>query len=84
LEQQLQRVAGILGLFPKSLILLDFRVDHHSCILLCRGGGFSSGSLISLSFMGGGNQITDNILEIVGSSSLMHFALWRWDFLLDL
>jgi hypothetical protein len=33
--------------------------------------------------MGGGNKITDNILEIVGSSLLMHFAVWRWDFLLD-
>jgi len=48
------------------------------------GGGFSSGSLVSLSFMAGGNQITDNILEIVGSSSLMHFAVWSWDFLWDL
>jgi hypothetical protein len=47
-------------------------------------GGSSSGSLVSLSFMAGGNQITDNILEIVGSSSLMHFAVWSWDFLLDL
>ncbi len=73
-----------MGLYPKSLILLDFRVDHHSCILLCMSGGFSSGSLVSLSFMAGGNQITDNILEIVGSSSLMHFAVWSWDFLLDL
>ncbi len=73
-----------MGLFPKPLILLDLRVDHRSCILLCRGGGFSSGSLVSLSFMVGGNQITDNILKIVGSSSLMHFAVWRWDFILDL